>query len=222
MSTKVDVFVDQNEVEKASLYTSRLVSNGNFGSTYCVLTDKRVYHKGVFSSILSNGRFATGENVIEVKKISATSLTVRKHPILAILGFLFLLVAAAALVLNVMKVEWLPDDIAKIAIIGGIVLGILFFILYLAVQQKLFRIIYCGGELALQLNGVSVKSIRAFRTAVHAAISDSCCNKTKEPVIESSCSTTEATAPEAEMEAAPEAVAEAEVEAAPASEEANG
>lgn len=185
MSKKVDVFVDQNEVEKASLYTSHLVSNGNFGSTYCVLTDKRVYHKGVFSSILSNGRFATGENVIEVKKISATSFSVCRHPLLAVLGVLFLLVAAASLILNVMSADWIDEGLGKALMIGGIVLGILFILLYLGLQKKVFRIIYCGGELSLQLNRVSVKSIRAFSVAVHAAISSSCCKKAEETVVES-------------------------------------
>ena len=219
MSTKVDVFVDQNEVEKASLYTSHLISNGNFGSTYCVLTDKRVYHKGVFSTILTNGRFATGENVIEVKKISATSFSVCKHPVLAILGVLFLLVAAAAFVFNMTEVSWLDENLGKILMIGGIVLGLLFIILYLGMQRKLFRIVYCGGELSLQLNRVSVKSIRAFSAAVHAAISDSCCNKAKEPICECEVATVEA-APEVVAEAAPEA--EAEEEASPVSEEAEG
>ena len=217
MSTKVDVFVDQNEVEKASLYTSHLISNGNFGSTYCVLTDKRVYHKGVFSTILTNGRFATGENVIEVKKISATSFSVCKHPVLAILGVLFFLVAAAAFVFNTMEVSWFNEDLGKILMIGGIVLGLLFIVLYLGMQKKSFRIVYCGGELSLQLNRVSVKSIRAFSAAVHAAISDSCCNKAKEPLIECAPVIAEV-APEAATEADPEA----EAETAPVSEEAEG
>jgi len=168
MSNEKSIFVEANEVEIAQLASRNVVSVDTHSRNYCVVTDKRIYHKGV--SFASNVRtnVSTGESVIDLKSVTATSFSVRKTPFFMFIGILMILAAAVLFVMNIARVE-LPAAAGMPMAIALAVVGLIFVILYFALQKKVFSIFFGGNDLSFHVDHKSVKALREFATKIHEA-----------------------------------------------------
>jgi len=165
--TSRDIFVQQNEVELAQLHGAVITPGGNLGANYCVLTDKRVYHKGVTVALGAKGNISTGETIIDLKNVSGTSFSVRRVPILMVIGLLAIL---AGIVMFFVGGESGSSDLMSMLPIGLLVVGVIFFVLYFVCQAKIYTLLYRGGVLSFRASGIPTKALRAFSACVHNAL----------------------------------------------------
>ena len=158
MSDKPSIFVDPDEKEIASLSARKEFLDPN--KDYCVITEKRLYHKGKRFNV--NGAIAIGkcETIIDLKSISATYFSVKRFFGFLLVGILMLLGAVTMLAVD--------TDMATMPLMmAGF--GVLFIILFFAIRKKIFAVIYSGGDLVMLANNCAVNTLRGFSMAVHAA-----------------------------------------------------
>jgi hypothetical protein len=164
--TSRDIFVQQNEVELAQLHGAVITPGGNLGANYCVLTNKRVYHKGVSVALGAKGNISTGETIIDLKNVSGTSFSVRRFPILMVIGILALLGGLVMFFLG----DSNGGDMMSMLPIGLLVFGAIFILLYFICQAKIYTLLYRGGVLSFRASGIPTKALRAFSACVHNAL----------------------------------------------------
>ena len=161
MTEKHTVFVDPGEKEVASLHARAEYLDPN--KDYCVLTEKRLYHKGKRFSIhgISAGKC---ETIINLQNVTATFFSAKRHYIFLVLALLFL----GASIATVIMADGRGGDGATGALIVGFGLTILFALLFIFLRRKIFSVIYSGGELTILANNCSIKTLRAFGVVIHA------------------------------------------------------
>lgn len=155
------VFFDPNEKMVAVLgssFLSNLFSRGGLSKGTCVLSDKRLYYKGVCYTKDYGNFFQTDEeNAVDVKDITASGFT-RKYR--------YDLLVIAALLL-----------IAGIITIGGLVFtfipAVILLIIYNISKIKLFYVAFAGGRIAFRAGNYSKKEINEFQKALRLTI-DAC------------------------------------------------
>lgn len=155
MSTKL--FIHPDEVEIAQ-FKSVSVAGGAYGKNYCVLSNKRIYHKGNRLSSVVGGGTSNGETIIDLRDVTATSYSTKRYIILLIIGILAIIggmIAAPA---------GREDSLYAIT-----ALGVILVILYFLVRQKIFTICFKGDSISFRAGVMSISKMEEFSRAIHAA-----------------------------------------------------
>ena len=162
MAKKFELFVNPNENGIAQIGSKRgsILFNGFVDKEYCVLSDKRLYYKGVSYGTGNLGGKAKSEIVIDLASITSTGFCVIKHVGLLLLSILFFAAGVAGMVA-------LRDQMT--VGIAGLIVGGIFLLLYFLIRKRLMRIVYGGGSLMLQCWGQPEANMRSFCNAIHAA-----------------------------------------------------
>ena len=166
MAKKFDLFVDPAETGKAQMgsRSGSILFNGMVDQEYCLLTDKRLYYKGISYGTGNLGAKAKSEIVIDLASITSTGFCIIKKVGLLLMSILFLLLGVGSLFLR----ESMGENAMYLCYVG-VGLFALFLLLYFLVRKRLMQIVYCGGSLLLQCWGQPEKNMRAFCSAIHAA-----------------------------------------------------
>ena len=161
MAKKFELFVDPTEEGKAQIGSKggSIIFNGFVDREYCVLTNKRLYYKGVTLGTGNLGAKAKSEIVIDLESITSTGFCIIKHIGLLLMSMLFLIAGVVGFVA--------VEDVPAVGI-AGLVMGGLFLLLYFLIRRRLMQIVYSGGRLMLQCWGQPEANMRAFCNAIHA------------------------------------------------------
>lgn len=162
MAKKFELFVNPNENGVAQIGSKRgsILFNGFVDKEYCVLSDRRLYYKGVSYGTGNMGGKAKSEIVIDLASITSTGFCIIKHIGLLLLSLLFMMAGVVGMVA-------LRDQIA--VGVAGLIVGGIFLLLYFLIRKRLMQIVYSGGRLMLQCWGQPEANMRAFCNAIHAA-----------------------------------------------------
>lgn len=157
------IFFDPKERQIAVLggsFLRNILSAGGVSSGSCVLSDKRLYFKGVCFT-KENGRFVRTdeESTVGVKDITASGFT--KYSQLNFLIFGIILMIIAIFLLS----RFGP-------VIGGIAVGIALipFLAYYLSKVKLFYVAFSGGKIAFRASDYSQKEMQEFQKALRLTI----------------------------------------------------
>lgn len=160
------IFFDPKERQIAVLggsFLRNILSAGGVSSGSCVLSDKRLYFKGVcFTKDYGNFFQTDEENAVDVKDITASGFT--KYSQLNFLIFGIILMIIAIFLLS-----------RSGPVIGGIAAGIALipFLAYYLSKVKLFYVVFAGGRIAFRAGNYSKKEINEFQKALRLTI-DAC------------------------------------------------
>lgn len=195
MTDVKSIFSDPTETEIAQLQSGTIAPTGNLTSHYCVLTEKRLYHRGISFTSGAGNTLAESESVIRLKDISSTGFTSQKKVSYLLFAILFLLITAGLAIFYGTGQEDLKDILIP-CIIGAGIMTLLMFVLYFVLRRKVFSVYFAGGELSFLANGCRIKTLRDFTHTLHITV-----DKASDP-------DQAETEVEEEPEAAPEAPAE--------------
>lgn len=168
MTDVKSIFSDPSEHEIAQLQSGTIAPAGSLTSHYCVLTEKRLYHRGISFTSGSGNALAENENIIQLKDISSTGFTSQKKLSYLFFAILFLLITAGLAIFYGTGQEELKDILIPCIMVAGI-MTLLMFVLYFVIRRKVFSIYFAGGELSFLANGCRIKTLREFSRAIHIA-----------------------------------------------------
>lgn len=176
MLTTKEIFADAGEVEVAQLLSGSITPSGAYGSHYCVISNKRLYYKGMAFTANSRMHLATSEHTVNLSDISCSGFTTQKNIGYMIFAILFLLAGGALGVFAFMKDY--DFGMMHYGAIALAVFAILFFLLYFLAQRKIFIVCFPGGELSFPANHCKTKVLHAFNSAIRVAIDNARNNST--------------------------------------------
>lgn len=156
------IFFDPKERQIAVLGSSflrNILSAGGVSSGSCVLSDKRLYFKGVCFT-KENGRFirTDEESTVGVKDITASGFTKYSQLNFLIFGIILMIIAIFLVRLNPVY-----------GIVAAFVALIPFLAFYLT-KVKLFYVAFSGGKIAFRASDYSQKEMQEFQKALRLTI----------------------------------------------------
>ena len=147
-------FIEADEYEVGRLASSTFGGTG-INSQHCVLSNKRLYHKGVTLAAGGAG-LQNGENIVNVADITCSGYYIVRHIILLVMGVLMALVLAIA---------GITSEVTALTI-AGLIIGGIFVLLYFTKQQRIFKVCFGGGMLAFEVKGCSEQSLQTFNRLI--------------------------------------------------------
>jgi len=171
------MFVDQSETAVAVLgnnYMQNIMLGQKVQMGYAVLTQKRLYYKGIYFSGEGNRKTLTqGECVVPIEDISMTNFVNSQGPMVLKLtgigfvavGIVFLLAAAFAVLTGGMK---LSEAFTPIMMsVAPILLGVVTYFLSRQQGQTDFTITFPGGQLKFNVKWYPMADMQDFQRQIH-------------------------------------------------------
>lgn len=155
-----ELFIESDEVLVSELKVANInVAAGTLGKQYCVLSNKRLYHKGGTYVNGTQGGVQNGENTVDLREVTCSGYYIIRHYLLLVFGILFLLGCAVGGI--VAKVP------ALIAV--GAVLFIIFLIAFRVKQIRVVKVYFGGGCVAFQAWSASEEALHNFNREIQRA-----------------------------------------------------
>ncbi len=144
------------------------LSGANVGGGFAVLTDRRIYLKGI--CLVPIGKKMSPvvcDETVDVKNITGYSFDGKKSVgwlVGAIIAFFISVVALADVIATLIGVFDTPliNRIVQTVVYSG--LGVLFMYLRNKKGKRIFNLLHTGGTVALDISGVSDEEIAEFRS----------------------------------------------------------
>lgn len=152
-----ELFIEPDEYEVGRLGSSQM-GTGSINSQHCILTNKRLYHKGV-SFASGAGGLQNGENIINVEEITCSGYYIVRHVLFMILGVFFI---------AIMGIVGIVNETMGLALVG-LLIGGLFILIYFVKQQRVFKVFFGGGMLAFEVRGCNEQSLKDFNRQIQQA-----------------------------------------------------
>ena len=140
-------------------YAQNFLAGGSLGKGFAIVSDKRVYFKGKTYEI-SGKKFKVKNtaSTVDLKDITGTEVRTLSQVAPLALGFIFLILGSLAFVLipNAKNYNMMCGFI-------GVLIGIIFLIVYLASKRIVLTIMFGGGGIAVPLNWYSAREGEDFQ-----------------------------------------------------------
>lgn len=161
----VSFFHDDQENEISVLgqnFITSILSQGSVEASVLILTDKRLYQKGVIYERASGSRFtrSTGKKVINLKDITGTSFSANENILDLILGMVSLILTVAIIASEEVRLA-----LCFILYIPPIA-SVYFFVKYFLSRRRFFVVEYAGGAIATRCNWYSENEIDEFQKRI--------------------------------------------------------
>lgn len=164
------LFVSPTETIMATIgnsYLENFISGNTLGKNIAILTDKRLYYKGV--ALVENGVVRNEEGCVPVDDITYTKFTTTSNYRLMGSGLLCIILFSV-IAFSASSILGDSNDFAKFAsIIGvsGIFLGLLMIGVALMSQKTVFFISFAGGFFSFDVSSYSMSEFRSFQRRLH-------------------------------------------------------
>jgi hypothetical protein len=149
-------------------YLSSIIAGDDFSKTAVILSNKRIYQTGKifeFNSENNALEITSGKKVINIEDVSGTSYRTLTYPALLYIG-IFLLVFCLVMAFGVFKDA---DDAFKIiTFCVGLVLAILFTVMYAIKSEQYFLIEYNGGTMGIPTKFYNEAELNEFQQIISA------------------------------------------------------
>jgi len=153
-------FIDSNETQQAVLgggYLQNFISSGSVGKGFCVVSNKRVYFKGKsYTKSGSHYKSTKEEKIVALDDVTGTGFSMTKS--LTALIWLFI----SFIFLIFMFITAVASNSVPALILGAIPI-VVFLLVYLLYNVRIFEIVYAGGSITFRASNYSIAEIRQFQ-----------------------------------------------------------
>lgn len=154
-----DIVFDSNEKIISVLgnnFLQTFISTGTLGKGFAILSDKRIYFKGLcLTRFGSRWVSSKEERAVNIEDITGTGFT--------LINQIYWLILAAVLIFN--GVCMIFGDMGPLGLLS-ILLGFLFIGVYFVTKQTIFEINYPGGSIAFNLKLIKKTEAEEFQKKV--------------------------------------------------------
>lgn len=165
------LFVDPDETVQASIgsgYLQSFLASGRVSKGIGVLTQKRFYFKGkTFGLQRGSGLFSLSEEgVVSLEDITFTRFVHARPLFLIVLGVLVLLADLVyTFIFNTYFTTYgpIPEQVIYTIILPGVVLALIFFLLYFLLRKHRFQVCFPGGCFTFNARWYPDEEIRTFQ-----------------------------------------------------------
>ena len=147
-------------------FAESYIANGTLSSGFAILSDKRVYFKGMCFSKVGTKLTATNEErIVDVKDVTGTGFTHYSPVGLFLIGLFSLIGAFAAGVWTsyIKEVQRGDNTLAMLLTILLAAVAVGFIVVYFLMRKALFEISFAGGAIAFNVAIIGMKEAHTFQ-----------------------------------------------------------
>lgn len=154
------LYIDSNEKQQAVLgggYLQNFIKSGAIGKGFCLVSNQRIYFKG--KSLTKSGshyKSTKEEKIINLDDVTGTGFSKTK----SLTALVWLIISLVFLVLMFITAV---NSNSVAALIVGVIPTVVFLLIYLFYNIRIFEIVYAGGSITFRASNYSEKEIRQFQ-----------------------------------------------------------
>lgn len=164
MAQITDIFASPDERLEAVLGTNaaqNFLSTGIMGNGFIILSDRRVYFRGrCLKRVGKRFTYIREDRTVDVENVTGTGFVYFDHLWRKVLGIIFSVLTAAALILGAFL-----DDFLFLAS-ATLVIAVIFFVRYAMTKRSVFEIAFAGGGFGLDVRWLSPQESENFQKTI--------------------------------------------------------
>lgn len=167
-----DMFVSPDEQQKAVIgggYLSNMLQSGILAKGFGVLTDRRLYYRGISFDKVGGHYVKTDEDcTVDLQDITSSGFTYTKYLWILRSALASLLCGLFIFVLYFTRV--IIDDSEFLSqFMFFMIVGIVLLAAYLYFKMTIYNVTFAGGSLSIKASAYGVREVRAFDKALRQA-----------------------------------------------------
>lgn len=164
MAQITDIFASPDERLEAVLGTNaaqNFLSTGIMGNGFIILSDRRVYFRGrCLKRVGKRFTYIREDRTVDVENVTGIGFVHFDHLWRKVLGIIFSVLTAAALILGAFL-----DDFLFLAS-ATLVIAVIFFVRYAMTKRSVFEIAFAGGGFGLNVRWLSPQESENFQKTI--------------------------------------------------------
>lgn len=168
MAQITDIFASPDERLEAVLGTNaaqNFLSTGIMGNGFIILSDRRVYFRGrCLKRVGKRFTYIREDRTVDVENVTGIGFVHFDHLWRKVLGIIFSVLTAAALILGAFLDDFLDDFLFLAS--ATLVIAVIFFVRYAMTKRSVFEIAFAGGGFGLNVRWLSPQESENFQKTI--------------------------------------------------------